>query len=155
MNIGIRTVLICLVGFFGRSAGAETLPACISKAATAFQVPEIVLESIIATEGGSVGAETRHSNGAVDLGAAQINVQHLGRLSRLGITRGQVRDDLCINVAVAAWHLRKDFDRTDVAMSRTARWVDAMLSYHSQTPKHRARYAGLLQQALRRKSHGM
>lgn len=136
--------------FLAFNVAANPLQPCIDTAAASFQVPALALEIVLDAEGGTAGVETRHRNGAVDIGPAQINAQHLRKLSELGVSRTRLRDDVCINVAAAAWHLRRDFDNTDPAQPITARWVSAMLSYHSQTPKHRARYARMLGQALRR-----
>lgn len=147
----------CLVAVLGMSSCvvANPLQPCIDTAATSFQVPALVIETVLQVEGGTAGVETRHRNGAVDIGPAQINIRHLPALAKLDVSRDRLRDDACLNVAVAAWHLRRDFDRTDPAQSITARWVSAMLSYHSPTPRFRARYARRLDQALRRSnSHG-
>jgi len=136
-------------------ASARSLDSCVDDVTSTFKVPFIVLETILTAEGGQTGRDTRHANGAVDVGRAQISTQHLPRLGKLGVSHRRLRDDSCLNLAVAAWHLRRDFDRTNPAWSITARWADAMLSYHSQTPKHRARYARSLGNALRRSNtHG-
>ncbi len=123
---------------------------CVPAVAGHFEVPPVVLDLVLTLEGGRVGSATRNTNGSLDLGPAQINTQHLATLQRLGINRETVRSDPCMNVAVAAWHLRRDYDALPARMATSDRWASALLSYHSPTPRHRADYRRKAIAALQR-----
>ena len=127
---------------------------CVQKVASHFGVPPLILEIVLELEQGQSGVETRHSNGAVDLGASQISVQHLPKLRNLGISRSAVVHSPCVNVAVAAWHLRNDFDQCPKRLSRQACWADALLDYHSRTPVYRSKYRQRAFQVLQERIHG-
>lgn len=136
--------LLCVVGSVVGAPGAlATDPAalrCVPSVSAHFGVPALVLELVLELEGGAVGASSRNANGSRDLGPAQINTQHLAHLQKLGIRQPEILAEPCVNLAVAAWHLRRDYDRTPVTAAPSARWSTALLDYHSRTPRFRARY---------------
>ena len=83
--------------------GAATVLDCARQASERGGVPDVVMAVIIGTEGGWPGAEIRNANGSHDLGVAQINTIHLPTFAAFGITREQLRDDACVNLAAAAY----------------------------------------------------
>jgi hypothetical protein len=126
--------------------------ACVPRIANFFALPPVVLDVVLQLENGTTGVEKRHPNGSVDLGAAQISTQHLATLSKLGIDRSVIVHDACINVAVAAWHLKRDFDALPQRESAASRWAQALLNYHSRTPRYRAAYQARAINALRQRT---
>jgi hypothetical protein len=126
---------------------------CIPQTAEYFGVPPVLLEVVLELEGGTTGEVVRHANGAMDLGAAQINVRHLRKLARLGVSPAAVIGNACVNLAVAAWHLRGDFDRCIHSQSASRCWAQSLLDYHSRSPAHRESYRQRAYQALREKMH--
>jgi len=148
----MKTALVLAVLLTTTSADASARPdpaalRCVHEVATHFDVPAIILEIVLTLEGGRSGKIVRHHNGAVDIGAAQINTQHLPRLAHLGVDHARLRDDPCLNLATAAWHLRRDFNRHQGSIA--VRWREAMLDYHSRTPQFRDAYASRVERALR------
>lgn len=139
MRARIALLGVMLVTPFAAQAG--TVAECARSAADTFAVPDLVLAVVLRVEAGWPGAESRNDNGSHDLGVAQINTIHLPELEKLGITREQLRDDACTNIAVAAFFLRRHFERSH-------NWADAITDYHSRTPEHAARYAQLAADAL-------
>lgn len=127
------------------ASGAEhEVPRCIRLAAEGFGIDPLPLEILREVEGGRPGLESRNTNGTRDLGVMQINSSWLRTLAGFGIDEADVRDSVCINVYVAAWIFVQELNRTgDV--------VVAMARYHSPTPRHQARYLGLVQRAIERR----
>lgn len=133
--------------FPGNSHAAESmgLGGCVRQASETFEIPPVVLAVIAMVEGGASGMESPNSNGSFDLGPLQINTIHLAEFERYGVTRAMLRDDVCVNVAAGAFLLRRHYNST-------GDWGAAITRYHSATPKHAARYAGLAVNALKRLS---
>lgn len=82
---------------------------CVAKASATYQVPELLLHSIIRKENGRQGQAVPNKNGSRDLGLAQINTVWLGELKQYNITEHALKQDNCLNVQVASWVLRKYF----------------------------------------------
>ena len=116
---------------------------CANDAVARMGVPPIVVAGIMQVEGGKLGMESPNSNGSFDLGPMQINTIHLKEFANYGISRAMLRDDLCVNVAAAAFMLRRHYQTT-------GDWATAITRYHSKTPVHAARYAGLVARAFKR-----
>lgn len=117
---------------------------CIRSAADGFGIDPLPLEILREVEGGRPGLESRNTNGTRDLGVMQINSSWLRTLSSFGIGESDVRDSVCINVYVAAWIFVQELNRSgDVVL--------AMARYHSPTPRHQARYLGLVQRVIERR----
>lgn len=120
------------------------LDRCIAIASESFGVPEIVLRLLLDVEGGTVGQVSWNTNNTYDISAFQVNSSWLPRLARLGITEEAVTHDLCVNTAVAAWIFAKEYER----LGHLGR---AIAHYHSPTPRHQARYLGLVERAIQRR----
>lgn len=83
-------------------------------AANTFNIPYCLLRSVIATEGGSVGEDVLHSNGAVDTGYAQFNKNGAWMnwlADNAGISYEQLRDNPGVAITAAAFVLRREADR--------------------------------------------
>lgn len=96
---------------------------CIAQASVRYDVPELLLHSLIRKEGARPGAVVRNKNGSVDLGVGQINSSWLPELGQFGITAHRLAHDTCLNVYVQAYVVRKQFNRK-------GDWVKAIISYN-------------------------
>lgn len=123
---------------------------CLQKISMHYEVSPIVLLAILYTEGGTAGKNSRPNvNGSYDIGLFQINTTHLDKLSALGISEQQLRNDGCLNAAVAAWHLRSVFPKEEEQrLSNAEDYLSALARYHSQTPKFNQIYAQKLAHAF-------
>ena len=100
------------------------IQACISRAHTRYDTPEFLLRAILAVEGGAAGVASPNANGTVDLGWAQINSTWLPALRRVGITRGALLYNPCVNIGVSAWILRNNY-------ARYGNWFQAIEAYNA------------------------
>lgn len=123
---------------------------CLSQAAKRFRLPEEVLVTVLAVEGGRVGQASRNRNGTHDLGPMQVNtvwLREMTRLRRAGALPVLLRDDRvlsegyhylknngCLNVYVGAWILKMAVRRSGDDLAA------GVAAYHSATPRHRAVY---------------
>lgn len=147
----VLPVVLALAGVFPASAGAARLStddpataACISEAATRFNVPEVALWLLLDVEAGTLGKVSKNTNGTYDIGPMQVNSIWLSKVARFGITEAMVRDNLCINIGVGTWIFAQELDRhKDLAK--------AIAYYHSPTPRHQRRYLGLVVGAIDRR----
>ncbi|MHB1631557.1 MAG: lytic transglycosylase domain-containing protein [Acidithiobacillus sp.] len=78
---------------------------CVAAAAERYHVPVSLLYGILATENTRVGQKVKDTNGSYDMGPMGINSLWLPVLAHYGITRSEVLDNGCQNVAVGAWIL--------------------------------------------------
>lgn len=100
------------------------LPGCAAGIAGVYKLPVGVLAAVHHVEGGRKGLWVKNTNGTHDRGLMQINTWWDKSLSRFGISSGQVANDDCMNVAVAAWILRQETDRF-------GNWPDALAAYNA------------------------
>ena len=109
--------------------------ACLMMAAQTYNVPPAVLIGIHQVERGRIGQEVGpNSNGSYDLGPMQINTIWLPELAmHWGVdeqtARGWIRDDMCTNLGVAGWILRRKMDESGSLSLGIAH-------YHSRTPQY-------------------
>lgn len=152
-----KRILIAVTGglcflWAGQSVWANTTPVtaqCLLRAAWINHVPVLALIGILTVEQGRVGHKTPDSNGTADYGPMQINTIWLPRLwSRFHISRREVEDAGCINVAAGAWILHHDWQRIGFTHSI---W-QAIARYHSATPQLADPYAWHIYHNL---SHGI
>lgn len=125
---------------------------CLVEVATENNIHVDVLLGILMVEGGTVGKNNQgNTNGTYDIGPFQINSIHLPRLKQMGITEAQLRNNGCVNAAVAAWLLRESIpDNVMASISTPDDYLRAIARYHSKTPQYNERYAKLLQKAFQR-----
>lgn len=127
-------------------------PRCIQAAASKFRIHPDVLLAILMVEGGTVGKNSRkNENGSYDIGPYQINSIHRAMLEQHGVSESLLRNNGCVNVTVAAWHLKRTL--TPEVLSRVHdedSYLKALALYHSATPKFNAIYAERLRAAFAR-----
>lgn len=81
---------------------------CVVESSQRWGVPELLIHSVIAKEGGKPGTWSRNSNGTYDLGPAQINTATWQDYIRpYGITRDQLANNTCLNIQSAAYVLKR------------------------------------------------
>lgn len=136
--------LALIIGAGNSYANDEAkIQACLESAATAFEVDLTALQIIRVVEGGKLGTASLNSNGSYDFGPMQINSSWMPRLSRVGLTVEQLRDDPCVNAYVAAWIYRD-------AIRETGNQAMAIARYHSGTPYYQQRYLSMALDVVRR-----
>jgi hypothetical protein len=123
---------------------------CIVKAAHGYDLHTDILLAILMVEGGTVGANSKpNDNGSYDIGPFQINSIHRSKLKEMGISEAELRDNGCMNAAVAAWHLHSVLT-PEVLESITDQdsYLSAIARYHSTTPTYNHIYANKLKAAF-------
>lgn len=140
---GLAVVLI----FAALSSAVAAAPGgdCLVSAAARYRVSLGALLAIRKVEGGWNGAAIRNRDGSEDLGIMQVNSRWLDnpQVRAAGITRQALRDDACVNYAVAAWIYRRYLNEAG-----GDRWKAAGY-YHSHDPALRRAYTGDLASAYR------
>lgn len=123
---------------------------CIATVAERYEIHVDVLLALLIVEGGTVGKNSRaNGNGSYDIGPFQLNTIHLPVLAELGVTEDDLRNDGCLNAAVAGWHLRRVM--TPQVMARVTdeqSYLQAIALYHSATPQYNEIYANKLRGAF-------
>ena len=110
----------------------------VAAAAARYHEPVWLLYGILATEGTRPGQVVRDRNGSYDMGPMGINSLWLPALSRLGITRAEVLDDGCQNVAIGAWILARKLRGQQVpqrAFAHPRTFWRHVGDYNSVTPR--------------------
>jgi soluble lytic murein transglycosylase-like protein len=116
---------------------------CVAAAAQRHDVNPWVLKAILKVESDfNPLAVNKNANGTVDVGMAQINSIHFGKLAKYGIAPADLMDG-CNATYVAAWHLANQI------RVHGNTWF-GVASYHSASPCQNKRYEGLLRNALLR-----
>lgn len=119
-------------------AATNLLAACVFMAAHTYNVPPALLAGIYKAEGGKPGLAVSNTNDTHDLGPMQINTLWIPELAQIwGVdydtAKKRVRDNMCINVDVAAWILSKH-------IRETKNLTQSLQHYHSRTPKFGKKY---------------
>lgn len=110
--------------------------ACVRSAATYYQVPQIILLSILKVEGGKPGQAVKNTNGTYDLGPAQINTSWIQRMeNQYGVKNAGnlVLHNMCYNIHAGAWILKREILNTSIYHPDFWKKV---ANYHSHTPKY-------------------
>ena len=112
---------------------AQAFAVCIFAAAQTYVVPPSVLIGILNVEGGRIGQAIRNPNNTYSLGPMHINTIWIPELaSYWGISEKEamhrVRDDVCVNISVGAWILRKK-------INQTGSLSEGVAYYYSATPQ--------------------
>lgn len=150
MRILISVLLILLTPV---THGAQLKPLtaeCLNRAAKAYSFHPDILLAILWVEGGSVGKNSRaNKNGTYDIGPFQLNSMHRKTINDLGFSEEEVRNDGCVNVTIAAWHLRKILPpEKEAEIHDEDSYLSAIANYHSATPEYNKIYAGKLKKAF-------
>jgi soluble lytic murein transglycosylase-like protein len=124
--------------FFSQLAQAD----CVDEAAKYHNINGALLRAVGWHESRltptSIGV---NKEGSLDLGAWQINSQHLRKLARFGVDKRQLMNS-CMSAYVGAWMLKE----CGAAQGNT--W-DAVGCYHSPKPARQAWYANQIAAVLR------
>lgn len=123
---------------------------CLVSVASRYEIHPDVLFALLMVEGGTVGRNSRaNTNGSYDIGPFQLNTIHLPALAAIGVTEEELRNDGCLNAAVAGWHLRRVLTPQVMAnVSDSESYLRALALYHSATPQHNETYANKLRGAF-------
>jgi len=127
---------------------SKIVAACLMLASQTYSVPPAVMVGILQVEGGAIGQQVKNTNGSFDLGPMQINTIWVPELSEYwGVEETTaakwIRDDVCTNMGVAAWILRKH-------MNETKSLSQAIAHYHSRTPSKGYSYKAKVIEAMRK-----
>lgn len=87
-------------------------------------MPVAIIRAVREVEGGKRGMAVRNTNGSDDLGPMQINTFWLPTLKQYGISVSDLKNDVCTNLAVGAWILRKEY-------ARFGNWEQAVAAYNA------------------------
>lgn len=122
-------VYVMFVSTPANAVVTKMLAACLMLASQTYDVPPSLLVGIYKFEDGQMGGEYKVQDD-VYLGAMKINKTFIPELAhKWDITFEKayqiVRDDPCTNVAVAAWYLRGEINRTRYL-------TEALMSYYER-----------------------
>jgi hypothetical protein len=124
---------------------------CVAAAAERYHVPVSLLYGILATEDTRVGQIVRDANGSYDMGPMGINSLWLPVLARYGITRPEVLDNGCQNIAVGAWILARKLEgHQGNAMAHPRAFWRHVGDYNSAIPHWNHRYRQRVAELARR-----
>lgn len=127
---------------------------CVATAAQHYHEPVWLLYGILATEGTRPGQVVRDANGSYDMGPMGINSLWLPTLARLGITRAEILNNGCENVAIGAWILARKLRGHQVPQQAFAHprvfWRHVG-DYNSATPHWNHLYRQRVAQAARQR----
>lgn len=130
--------MLALTCTFGAS---QALADCVDDAANYHRVNAWVLRAILWQESRMQPHAVGHNaNGTKDLGIAQINTIHLGKLKQHGIHPEHLMH-ACVGTYVAGWHL------ASVIAAHGNNWR-GIAAYHSLTPYFNQKYANSLHAIL-------
>jgi len=152
-----RLLAVATLSLAASGASAENLVPlsyqCLQQVSQKYGIHMDVFFAILMVEGGTVGQNNKgNTNGTYDIGPFQINSMHLPWLNDMGITETQLRNNGCVNANVAAMLIQRSVMNERVLSTITdgRTYLAALARYHSATPVHNERYAGLLANAFNR-----
>lgn len=104
----------------------EEASRCIAEASSLYDVPELLMHAVLLKENGRAGKCSRaNSDGTRDCGLGQINTlwgEHFK--SKYNITPKQIKDDVCTNIYVSGYILKK------YNMVKKGDWFDTIIAYN-------------------------
>lgn len=102
------------------------IPDCLYDISEYYQVPPLLVQSILIIEGGKDGDKIGpNRNGTFDLGRGQINTVWLPELEQYNIDEESLRWNACINIATSTWILSKRYKEFGQD------WPKAIMSYNA------------------------
>lgn len=96
---------------------------CVAQASVRYDVPELLLHSILMKENGRTGKCSRNKDGTMDCGLAQINSLWLLDFAKKGVRPEYIVHDACTNIHAGAYVLRYNYN-----LKRD--WFQAIVSYN-------------------------
>jgi soluble lytic murein transglycosylase-like protein len=106
---------------------------CIMQTAQRFDLPILLLHTILKVEGGTVGEVSFNKNGTYDIGPMQINSIWLENFVPY-VSPSQILYNGCINLQIGAWILRSNINK-----AKGDFWK-GVGNYHSGTPHLHRKY---------------
>lgn len=97
---------------------------CIAHSSERYQVPELLVHSILSKEGGTSGQCVTNKNKTVDCGLAQINSSWTDYFKKYGVSMHEIKHDSCVNIQVASYILKKHY------LNKDQDWYKAIMAYH-------------------------
>jgi hypothetical protein len=102
-------------------------------------------------QGGHVGQISWNRNGSYDIGPAQVNSTWLPTLEKAGITKAELLNNGCLNIAVGAWILAQAMD--GISPHDPAAFWRGVGNYNSRTPTLNQQYGVRVWTNIVRSSH--
>ncbi|WP_018404609.1 lytic transglycosylase domain-containing protein [Marinobacter gelidimuriae] len=121
--------------------------ACLNRVTDRYAVHPLILSVIARVEGGQAGIRSENTDDSWDLGLMQINTIHLETLAQFGLTEAMIQNNDCINLGVAAWHVRNVTENQTA--SNPEGYFRAIARYHSKNEPHITVYTNKLMKAYR------
>ncbi|MGA2655848.1 MAG: lytic transglycosylase domain-containing protein, partial [Gammaproteobacteria bacterium] len=106
---------------------------CIVSTAERFDLPILLLHTILKVEGGEVGEVSFNKNNTYDIGPMQINSIWLEKFTPY-VSPSQILYNGCINLQIGAWILRSNINK-----AKGDFWK-GVGNYHSGTPHLHRKY---------------
>lgn len=106
---------------------------CIIETAHRFNLPILLLHTILKVEGGEVGKVNYNTNDTYDIGPMQINSIWLKEFMPY-VTPTQILYNGCVNVQIGAWILRSNINKAQ------GNFWKGVGNYHSGTPHLHRKY---------------
>lgn len=98
---------------------------CVAQASSRYQVPQLLLNSILLKENGRTGKCSReNANGTRDCGLAQVNTQWVPYFEKQGITSDVLFGNACTNIHASAYILRLYYQKKEFD------WFKAVVAYN-------------------------
>ena len=146
----LRVIFACLLAaslptdVSAKPRPLESYRECVTAAAAAFKLPELMIELIIETEGGWPGARVVNKDATADLGVMQINTRWLKHFGARGVSESDLQNSACINIYAGTYLLKTHLNQTgDLAL--------AMAYYHNRKPHYAAAYLSRIQGVIDRR----
>ena len=132
-------------------AAERRLADCVFSAASAYDVRPSVLLALFSAAGGASGDETPAADGGSGLGAMQVNTWWVPQLAALWHVppekaEDMVRDDVCVNIGVAAWIFHAAAEEGGTLQRQVARY-DASVRHLPRADENAAYVAKVLRLA--------
>lgn len=97
---------------------------CIAQASERYEVPELLIHSILMKENGRTGQCSRNNDASLDCGLAQINTKWVPYFLKYGIRQEHLLGDACTNIAASAYILKKNY------LLKSNDWFSAIVAYN-------------------------
>jgi len=115
---------------------------CKTEISDRFNIPEIILNAYLKTEGASEGHIRNNSDGTWDVGPMQINSSNWNTFyKKFGVLPVDIRYNGCINLMAGAYIIREHMDKK--GKENITDWntfFQIAANYHSKTPEVNSRY---------------
>ena len=97
---------------------------CVASTAVRYDVPELLLHSILMKENGRTGKCSVNKDGSKDCGLAQINDKWKDYFEKKGVGYQFIVNDQCTNIQASAYILKTYYNKKE------KNWFKAIVSYN-------------------------